>query len=145
MLTIPSLVLCLGVLAQHAFGFVPPHGLVTPLRSGFAPSTVTRPDPRCATPSLQRQRKSVASVQMQGLFGLGLGEIAVILVVVGFVLGPQTIGRLVRLGGDRASAMKDELSRVPDEFQKGLEEGESNVRARKARVIQVVREEKDEE
>ena len=89
-------------------------------------------------------RQSVAGIQMKGLFGLGFGEIAVILIVVGFVLGPQNIGRLVRSSADRASALKDEIERVPEEFQKGLEEGESNVRARKARVIKVVKDENEE-
>lgn len=84
------------------------------------------------------------SVRMQGIFGLGLGEIAVILVVVGFVLGPQNIGRLLRSSVDRASALKDELDRVPEEFQKGMEEGESNVRARKAKRIKVVKDSDDD-
>lgn len=96
------------------------------------------------SPTVARQRHSVASVQMQGLFGLGLGEIAVILVVVGFVLGPQTLGRLVKTSANRASAIKDELQRVPEEFQKGVEEGESNARSRKARVIKVVKDEDED-
>jgi len=90
-----------------------------------------------------RQRRG--SVRMQGIFGLGLGEIAVILVVVGFVLGPQNIGKLLRSSADRASALKDELDRVPEEFQKGMEEGESNVRARKAKRIKVVKDKDDDE
>ena len=76
---------------------------------------------------------------MQGLFGLGFAEIAIILVAVGFVLGPQTIGKLARSSADQASALKDELGRVPEEFQKGLEEGESNVRSRKAKKIKVLK------
>ena len=93
---------------------------------------------------LQRQRKSVASVQLHGIFGLGLGEIAVILVVVGFVLGPQNLGRLAASSTKRANALKDELQRVPEEFQKGMEEGESTARARKARVIKVIKDEDKE-
>ena len=98
--------------------------------------------PSQQTPSRQRR----GSVRMHGIFGLGVGEIAVIVVVIGFVLGPQNIGKLLRSSVDRASALKDELDRVPEEFQKGLEEGESNVRSRKAKRIKVVREnEKDDE
>ena len=88
-------------------------------------------------------RQSVASVRMQGLFGLGFAEIAVILVVVAAVLGPETLGRLVRTSADRATAIKDELEKVPEEFQKGMEEGESNVRARKARVIKVIKDDEE--
>lgn len=47
--------------------------------------------------ALQRQRKSVASVQTMGLFGLGAPEIAVILVAAAFLLGPQ---KLAELGKD---------------------------------------------
>ena len=90
-------------------------------------------------------RQSVASVRMQGLFGLGFAEIAVILVVVAAVLGPETLGRLVRTSTDRATAIKDELEKVPEEFQKGMEEGESNVRARKARVIKVIKDEDNDD
>lgn len=83
-------------------------------------------------------------MRLYGIFGLGVGEIVVILVVVGFVLGPQNIGRLLRSSADRASALQEELEKVPEEFQKGMEEGESSVRARKARVIKVTKDKEAE-
>lgn len=91
-----------------------------------------------AHPLVKRQRKSVGSIQMMGLFGLGLGEIGVILLVVAFVLGPQTLGKLARGSVAVAKEYKEELSKVPEEFQKGLEEGEADARARKARPIRPV-------
>mmetsp|Transcript_19419 Transcript_19419/g.40168 ORF Transcript_19419/g.40168 Transcript_19419/m.40168 type:complete len:167 (-) Transcript_19419:232-732(-) len=84
------------------------------------------------------QRRSVAPVQTCGLFGLGIGEIAVVLVVVGFVLGPQNIGKIVKASSSRAQDMSEEFKKLPDEFQKGMEEGESSARARNAKRIKVV-------
>lgn len=74
--------------------------------------------------SLARQRKSVASVQTMGLFGLGVPEIGVILVAAAFLLGPQ---KLAELGKD-AGKIAGELKEVPKEFQKGLEEGEAQAK-----------------
>ena len=69
---------------------------------------------------LDRQRRSVANIQMMGLFGLGAPEIAVILVAAAFLLGPQ---KLAELGKD-AGKIAGELKEVPKEFQAGLKEGE---------------------
>jgi len=68
----------------------------------------------------RRQRKSMAIVATQGLFGLGAAEIAIILVAAAFLLGPQ---KLAELGRD-AGKMAGELKEVPKEFQKGIAEGE---------------------
>jgi sec-independent protein translocase protein TatA len=70
--------------------------------------------------ALDRQRRSVANIQMMGLFGLGAPEIAVILVAAAFLLGPQ---KLAELGKD-AGKIAGELKEVPKEFQAGLKEGE---------------------
>ena len=85
-------------------------------------------------PALLRQRKSVATVQTMGLFGLGAPEIAIILVAAAFLLGPQ---KLAELGKD-AGKIAGELKEVPKEFQKGLEEGESQARAMKAKNMSEV-------
>jgi sec-independent protein translocase protein TatA len=79
--------------------------------------------------SLQRQRKSVASVQTMGLFGLGAPEIGVILVAAAFLLGPD---KLASLGKD-AGKIAGELKEVPKEFQRGMEEGEAQAKALKAK------------
>ena len=59
-----------------------------------------------------------------GLFGLGPPEIAVILAVGGFVLGPTKLAELARDFGKVAGELKD----VPKEFQEGLAEGEAETR-----------------
>jgi sec-independent protein translocase protein TatA len=80
--------------------------------------------------TLQRQRKSVAPVQTMGLFGLGVPEIAIILIAAAFLLGPQ---KLAELGKD-AGKIAGELKEVPKEFQKGLQEGESRAKELKAQA-----------
>jgi sec-independent protein translocase protein TatA len=88
--------------------------------------------------SLQRQRKSVANVQTMGLFGLGVPEIAIILIAAAFLLGPQ---KLAELGKD-AGKIAGELKEVPKEFQKGLEEGEK--RAKEVKALDAAEVKKDD-
>jgi Sec-independent protein translocase protein TatA len=80
----------------------------------------------------------MGTIQTMGLFGLGFVEILVIVVGVGVVLGPEKIVDMLKSSGSTAKEFKDELSRVPDEFQKGMAEGEMEARSRKARVIKRV-------
>ena len=77
-----------------------------------------------------------------GLFGLGAAEIAVILIVVAFILGPDQIGKMA---GNMAGRVKgeydglpDELKKIPEEFQKGYEESTVNARARNAKEMEKV-------
>jgi sec-independent protein translocase protein TatA len=93
---------------------------------------------------VQRQRRSVGVVQTMGLFGLGLPEIAIIAVAVAFVVGPEKLGAIVRSSGETASKYTDELKNVPTEFQKGLQEGEQNVKSRKAKPMDRVPSDEDE-
>ena len=74
-----------------------------------------------------KQRHSMTSIQTMSLFGLGGPEIAIILIVAAFVLGPQ---KLAELGKD-AGKIAGELKEVPKEFQKGLQEGEAQAKALK--------------
>ena len=87
-----------------------------PFRTTHGESYITSQHPA----AIQRQRKSVASVQTMGLFGLGAPEIAIILIAGAFVLGPQKLAEL----GKEAGKMAGELKEVPKEFQEGLAEGE---------------------
>ena len=88
--------------------------------------------------ALRRQRQSAASVQMQGLFGLGAPEIAVILVAVAFVLGPQKLAELGKDAGKMAGEYGKELKNVPEEFKKGYDETQSDIRAKKAKQMDPV-------
>ena len=151
--------LCLHRIIPSAFAFLPPQSSYALRRSildngivrvPHAPLSFVREVTFWSRASNNRimiipksigiQRKSVASVQTQ-LFGLGFGEIAVILLVLGAVLGPENIGRIAKTSSSRAQEISEELKRVPDEFQKGMEEGETEARARNAKRIKIVREE----
>jgi sec-independent protein translocase protein TatA len=85
--------------------------------------------------SISKQRRSITSIQTQGLFGLGAPEIAIILVAAAFLIGPQQLGKFAGQFKNELDNVPDELKKIPEEFQKGLEEGETNARARKAKVM----------
>jgi sec-independent protein translocase protein TatA len=127
---------------KSAFGFIPPlyHGskLITTERSNLHPpvsSSFVSRDMQLPV-GLKRQRFSVARVQTMGLFGLGLPEIAIVLVVGAFLLGPEKIGNIAgSVKGAADGGIPDELKKIPEEFKKGVEEGESNARARAAKPM----------
>jgi sec-independent protein translocase protein TatA len=91
--------------------------------------------------ALQKQRKSVVSVQCMGLFGLGAPEIAIILIAAAFLLGPQ---KLAELGKD-AGKIAGELKEVPKEFQKGLAEGEAEAVKMKKEIAGEIKDAEKEE
>lgn len=123
----------LAILASsYAQAFV----LQSPLQQHYHSSFIPQKSQDIAMPvSLKRQRKSVAFVQTQGIFGLGFGEIAIIAVAIGFLLGPQKIGEILRSGVDASNEMGEGIKKVPEQFQKGLEEGEVEARSRNAKRI----------
>ena len=109
------------------------HAFVTPPASRVNQMASTAPITSNNVPAaLVNQRKSVASVQTMGLFGLGVPEIGVILVAAAFLLGPQ---KLAELGKD-AGKIAGELKEVPKEFQKGLEEGEAQAKTLKQKALE---------
>ena len=90
------------------------------------------------TTLINKQRKSISSIQTMSLFGLGVPELAVISIAIFFVLGPTKIVEMARSAGQTASDFRD----VPKEFQKGLEEGETEARSKKAKPMEEVDEDK---
>ena len=88
---------------------------------------------------LNRQRRSVANIQTMGIFGLGLPEIAIILVVAGFIIGPEGVGNMIGgFTGKVKGDLPDELKKIPDAFQKGFEESTVNSKARNAKKMEDV-------
>jgi Sec-independent protein translocase protein TatA len=92
--------------------------------------------------SLRRQRMSVANVQTMGLFGLGAPEVVIILVVAAVLIGPQNLGNMAGNFAGKLSTefddLPEDLKKIPKEFQKGVEEGEVNARARQAKPMEPV-------
>ena len=136
----------IAFLVAGANAFVPPAGVTS---AGSHPSTsapllpsISNNIPTSTSQqshvALRRQRRSVASVQMQGLFGLGAPEIAIILVAVAFVLGPQKLAELGKDAGKMAGEYGKELKNVPEEFKKGYDETQTDIRAKKAKEMDPV-------
>lgn len=125
----------LTLLIAAASGFAPPSAFVGTVasRSVITPTTTTPfadSNAHYQPPALQRQRKSMASVQTMGLFGLGAPELVVIAIAAAFLLGPQ---KLAELGKD-AGKIAGELKEVPKEFQAGMAEGEKQAREIKKEI-----------
>ena len=118
------------LLVAAATAFAPPSAFVGTGRSVIASTTPFADKNVYQPPALQRQRKSMASVQTMGLFGLGAPELGVIAIAAAFLLGPQ---KLAELGKD-AGKIAGELKEVPKEFQAGMAEGEKQARAIKKEI-----------
>eukprot|EP00555_Chaetoceros_dichaeta_P004338 CAMPEP_0198264144 /NCGR_PEP_ID=MMETSP1447-20131203/14912_1 /TAXON_ID=420782 /ORGANISM="Chaetoceros dichaeta, Strain CCMP1751" /LENGTH=174 /DNA_ID=CAMNT_0043952997 /DNA_START=14 /DNA_END=538 /DNA_ORIENTATION=- len=87
---------------------------------------------RCISESILKTQRRKAATQLMGVFGLGGGEVAVILVAIVILVGPQKIaGDLGKNAGGIVSEFKD----VPEEFRKGLDEGEVEARSRVAKQM----------
>ena len=108
-----------ALVISSTYGFVPPSHTAFNPAAATMPTTTTSMNPQFH-PALQRQRKSMAPVQTQSLFGLGAPELAIIAIAAAFLLGPQ---KLAEMGKD-AGKIAGELKEVPKEFQKGMQEGE---------------------
>ena len=119
----------LVALFHSASGFAPAFKATTTLSGARIPQGSSYIDSQQPV-AVQRQRKSVASVQTMGLFGLGAPEIAIILIAGAFVLGPQKLAEL----GKEAGKMAGELKEVPKEFQEGLAEGEKQAQQMKKEI-----------
>ncbi|KAL7495492.1 hypothetical protein ACHAWT_007693 [Skeletonema menzelii] len=81
------------------------------------------------------------STQLHSLFGLGPAELAIIGIAAIFLIGPSKLTEFTRSAGEVAgkeAAAWKELKNIPEEFQKGLEEGEIEGRSRKAKVMEKV-------
>eukprot|EP00518_Triparma_eleuthera_P004468 CAMPEP_0182464170 /NCGR_PEP_ID=MMETSP1319-20130603/8356_1 /TAXON_ID=172717 /ORGANISM="Bolidomonas pacifica, Strain RCC208" /LENGTH=83 /DNA_ID=CAMNT_0024663793 /DNA_START=206 /DNA_END=457 /DNA_ORIENTATION=+ len=67
-------------------------------------------------------------MRLNGLFGLGGPEVAIIAVAAAFLLGPSKLAEFSKDLGKVAGELKE----VPKEFQKGIAEGEKEAKAIKA-------------
>lgn len=99
-----------------------------------------------ASPHCRHRCTLRGATRLQSLFGLGPAEVAIIFAAGLLVIGPTNLARFSRTAGTAAgktvsSSSSDGggwiegLRAVPDEFKKGVEEGEIEARGRKARVM----------
>ena len=131
------LVTLIGCL-HHILGFVVPvtvNPMIGSARQRPAAGTSTWNPATGTHPALIQQRHSVAKIQTQGLFGLGGPEIAIIVVVAAFLIGPQNLGSMIGQMKAGLDEVPDELKKIPEEFKKGIDEGETNARARNAKKM----------
>lgn len=119
----------------HVLAFVSPSRRV---KSNISYQNRLHEDRRFPAKVLQPGQQRQVSTQLMGLFGLGTGEIFLILIGIGVVLGPQKLLEMVRSSPKVLDEYKEELSKIPEEFQKGMEEGEIEARSRKAKPVKRV-------
>ena len=94
-------------------------------------------------PTFKRQiTKPTSSTRLQSFFGLGPGELILIFLAGLIVIGPSKLLQFSKeageVAGKSAAGLGDEWSEIksiPEEFQKGVEEGEIEARSRKAKVM----------
>ncbi|KAK1742057.1 hypothetical protein QTG54_007630 [Skeletonema marinoi] len=113
-------------------------------RSPINPTTSTIwPSSSPHHPSIINPTRS-KSTQLHSLFGLGPAELAIIGIAAIFLIGPSKLTEFTRSAGEVAgkeAAAWKEIKNIPEEFQKGLEEGEIEGRSKKAKVMEKVDEE----
>jgi len=83
--------------------------------------------------------QSIATPGLRSFFGLGPGELVIIAIAGVILVGPSKLSQLSKEAGSVAGKMGDEwseLKAIPEEFQKGLEEGEVEARSRKAKDME---------
>ena len=95
-----------------------------------------------AITSRGRAVPSATSTRLRSFFGLGPAELVLIAVAGLIVVGPSKILEFSRdageVAGKSASGLGDEwsgLKAIPEEFQKGVEEGETEWKSRRAKVM----------
>jgi Sec-independent protein translocase protein TatA len=105
----------------------------------IATSHLSRPTP--VNPPITHRRTSTT---LPSFFGLGPAELALIAIAGVFVLGPSKLAQMTREAGNLAAnsgGLGEEWKQIPEEFKKGVEEGEIEARGRRAKVMDDVGEE----
>ena len=130
--------------------FIPPSTYQQPIATTF--STNTSPINFSSPPiiistnrhisTINSRRITTTTTRLQSFFGLGPGELILIAIAGLLVIGPTKLLRLSKEAGEVAGKTAsgfgdewDEIKSIPEEFQKGVEEGEIEARSRKAKVM----------
>ena len=153
MLASPILLIIIAAIASSSTAFIiqpsrtttyqitSPSRSITSLSPSHHPSSLS---PNRRLDGSHAIRSNSSSTQLHSLFGLGPAELAIIGIAAIFLIGPSKLTEFTRSAGEVAgkeAAAWKELKNIPEEFQKGLEEGEIEGRSRKAKVMEKVDEE----
>jgi len=119
------------------------------------PRHIHRPPTSSLTPVLSPRTiasappvKLIADPGLRSFFGLGPGELVIVAIAGVILIGPSKLSQLSKEAGSVAGNMGDEwseLKAIPEEFQKGVEEGEIEARCRKAKDMESVESVTEEE
>ena len=131
---------------QAAMAFIPPSTYQQPIATTFSSPINFSPPPIISTNrqhiSTISNRTPAKTTRLQSFFGLGPGELILIAIAGLLVVGPTKLLRLSKEAGEVAGKTAsglgdewDEIKSIPEEFQKGVEEGEIEARSRKAKVM----------
>eukprot|EP00579_Thalassiosira_antarctica_P009138 CAMPEP_0201902268 /NCGR_PEP_ID=MMETSP0902-20130614/54868_1 /ASSEMBLY_ACC=CAM_ASM_000551 /TAXON_ID=420261 /ORGANISM="Thalassiosira antarctica, Strain CCMP982" /LENGTH=155 /DNA_ID=CAMNT_0048436265 /DNA_START=45 /DNA_END=515 /DNA_ORIENTATION=+ len=116
-------------------------------RQPIAP--ISAPSARQITPSSPRSRSpsGINNTRLHSFFGLGPAELIIIGIAGIIFIGPSKLLQFSKeagnVAGKQGSQFGDELGdlkAIPEEFQKGVEEGEIKSRMRKAKDAEIVQE-----
>ena len=137
----------LNMLDNHhvVSAFIPPSTYQQPIGITFS-SPINFPPPPIISSnrhtSTISSRRTLTTTSLQSFFGLGPGELILIAIAGLLVVGPTKLLRLSKEAGEVAGKTTsglgdewDEIKSIPEEFQKGVEEGEIEARSRKAKVM----------
>ena len=126
--------------------FIPPSTYQQPIATTFPSPIIFSPAPiisnRHHISTISNRKTITTTTRLQSFFGLGPGELILIAIAGLLVVGPTKLLRLSKEAGEVAGKTAsgfgdewDEIKSIPEEFQKGVEEGEIEARSRKARVM----------
>jgi len=139
----------LNTATNHAVvAFIPPSTHQQPIATTFSntsPITFSPPpiiSNRHHISTISSRSTKTKTTRLQSFFGLGPGELILIAIAGLLVVGPTKLLRLSKEAGEVAGKTAsglgdewDEIKSIPEEFQKGVEEGEIEARSRKAKVM----------
>jgi len=138
----------LNTATNHAVvAFIPPSTYQQPIATTSFSSPITFSQPPIISTNRHHispisNRRTTTTTRLQSFFGLGPGELILIAIAGLLVVGPTKLLRLSKeageVAGKTASGLGNEwdgIKSIPEEFQKGVEEGEIEARSRKAKVM----------
>lgn len=143
--TFKSLLLFFVIYLYKATAFVAPRSLTFSHRNQIKPTPYHAPSqPSKSITPHQPSRSNNPTTALPSLFGLGPLELVTIAFAGLLVIGPTKLAEMSRQAGQVAgksveevkdAKVPEEWKAIPQEFKKGVEEGEIEARGRKAKLM----------